>query len=406
MMTKESFANYQFVVTLIMLGSITALPGMQNVVIQSVARGFPGTYLAASRLSWRCSFLGLLCLAALSGLFATVENWELSAALCIAALLFPASNGIINWQSFQAGREKFRLTAKQQGTTLIIANGLIITLSVSGFSQPWCLIAVYFGTMAIQNILMTASLRASIDANSVPEPNAIPYGLRTSLYSVANTIGNYLDRVLLFFLIAPEALAIYAIADRFPELIKKNVQSLTHAIIPGLSRKQQYTPALNSKFNRAGLTIAGCILIFAFAVVPWLLPLAYTNEFTEAVVYCQILLLSICVGIFSTLKFSYIQAKMDERGFRNITLVMSGSRIAFSLIMVPFWGAMGAALSTVAYRLVTLGLVEYHLRRFHSGLDDHFSPTQAPKPPVELATQLPPKTSTLAQPPFPESHKA
>ncbi len=390
-MSKEQFGDYQFVLTCIMVCSIFALPGLQNVVIQSVARGFPGTYLAASRLSWRFSFLGLLVLAALGLSFFSLGNGTLGFAFLAAGALFPQSNGIINWQAFLSGSENFRRTAAIQGLSLVSANCAVILFAWYGHTDLWLLITVYFGILAIQNIAMTVLLRRSIDARNQSEPNAISYGIRVSFYSIANIIGNYLDRVLLFFWIAPDALAIYAIADRFPELIKKNVQSLTHAIIPGLSRKQQYTPALNSKFNRAGLTIAGCISIFAFAIVPWLLPLAYTNEFSEAVIYCQILLLSICVGIFSTLKFSYIQAKMDERGFREITLAMSGSRIVFSLIMVPLWGAMGAALSTVAYRLVTLGLVEYHLRRFHSVSDDHFSTSQAPKPPVELATQLPPK---------------
>lgn len=376
--SKEQLGDYQFVLTCIMVCSIFALPGLQNVVIQSVARGFPGTYLAASLLSWRCSFLGLFCLSAIGVAYCFFGRAEFGLAFLVAAALFPLSNGIINWQSYQSGKEDFRRTTVAQGISLVGANCAVILLALTGHTNTWVLVTAYFSVIAVQNLVMTVALRKSIESQCQPEANAISYGIRISLYSVANTIGNYLDRVLLFFFIAPEALAVYAIADRFPELIKKNVQSLTHAIIPGLSRKQQYTAELNRKFNRAGFIMAGAIIFFGAAVVPWLLPLAYTAEFNESVLYCQILLLSISCGIFSTLKFSYIQAKMDERGFRNITLVMSGSRILFSLMLVPIWGVMGAALSTVAYRLVTFGLVEYHLRRFHrTGHDDESIPNQS-----------------------------
>jgi O-antigen/teichoic acid export membrane protein len=367
-MSKESFANYQLVITLVMISAIFALPGMQNVILQSVARNYPGTYLAASRLSFLWSFVGLALLAAIGAFYVAIDSFELGFAFLVAAVLFPLSNGIVNWQSYRSGKEQFRSNTIHQGLGLVVGNSLIIAFGLLGFTAPWLLVLAFFGTLAVQNSLMTWRLRREIPVDCRPEPNAIDYGMKTSLYSVANTVANYLDRVLLFFLISPETLAIYAVADRFPELIKKNLQALTHAIIPGLSRKEHYTRQLNAKFNRAGGIMCIVILLIAFGVVPWAIPLAYTDAFKESTLYCQILLVSICCGSFATIKFSYIQAKLDQRGFRDITLVMSGSRIVFSLILVPIWGAFGAAIATVAYRLVTLGLVEYHLHRFHSSI--------------------------------------
>lgn len=365
-LTKKTFGDYQFVLTAVALSSIFCFSGLQNVTLQSVARGFSGTYRAATKWSWFGSFGGTVCLIICGLVFWYIGEHELTLAFLCAAIVFPVSSGLVTWMPFLAGKENFRLQAVAMGSTLAAGNGIIIILGLAKVAPLWLLVVVSLGSVGLLNIWMTRRSFLVTCSSGEIEPNSIAYGLRTSMYSVANVVGNYLDRVLLYLLISPESLAIFAISERIPELLKKNIQSFTEAIIPTMSRKESYTASMDAKINKSGVMASAVILILAFAVIPWLLPLLYTEGFQESVVFCQMLLVSMCIGMFATLKFSYIKAKMDERSFRDITLGISGARILFSVLLVPSLGLLGAALSSIAYRCVTFSLVSYYIKRYHS----------------------------------------
>lgn len=364
-LSKEEFGSYQLVVSIIGVCGIFTLPGMQSVIIQSVARGFPGTYRSANFWSWRISGIGGLILVICAAIEWSRGQPEIAVALTAAGLLFPHSNGIANWQAYQNGKEEFKATAIYQGSSLVAGNGLIIAACAIGLHDLWIPIVVFYGVIALQNLRLTHTLLKAVPLDAQAEPGAMKYGFRTSLYNIVNVIANYLDRLLLFWLVSPEALAVFAVSDRAPELVKRNVQSILKVLVPELSRKSHYTQSLNRKLNLVGLTIGGCVLLGMFFVIPWLIPLLFTEKFADSVIYCQLLLISTCVGLFATMKFAYIQAKMDTDSARGVILTMSFCRIGFSIILVPVFGILGAAFATIAYRIVTFTVVSHYLRKYH-----------------------------------------
>ena len=66
-LSKEVFGEYTFVMAVLSIAGIFALPGMRVAVIQAVARGYEGTYFRALREIFKWSWLGslfLLCFSA------------------------------------------------------------------------------------------------------------------------------------------------------------------------------------------------------------------------------------------------------------------------------------------------------------------------------------------------------
>ena len=51
-LTPEQYGEYNFILTLIGFSTITALPGLQESVTQSTARGFMGTYRKAQPIAF------------------------------------------------------------------------------------------------------------------------------------------------------------------------------------------------------------------------------------------------------------------------------------------------------------------------------------------------------------------
>jgi len=54
---------------------------------------------------------------------------------------------------------------------------------------------------------------------------------------------------------------------------------------------------------------------------------------------------------------------LDHISIRNITLISSSCRLVLSVVLVPFYGIAGAVGSTIVYRLIAFGYVNYLVRR-------------------------------------------
>lgn len=360
--SKEEFGRYQFVITIVAMCGAFVLPGMQRVIVQSVARGHEGTFLVATRAAFRFSFLGALVLAGLSGYFYWRGELYQSAALGIAALLFPYSQGLNQWQQLELGRRQYRSNSIRVSLGAVASSSAVMLVAILGVTSAPVLVGATFVVLAIQNLIQQHLARRSVAKDAPVEEGAIAYGYRTSVWDAFNVIANYVDRILIFALGSPVALASYAVADRIPEVIKTNLQQLTLVLAPRFAARERYTRELDRKLMLFAAAGAAGVLLFAFLIIPWLLPLLYTGAYAESVIFCQIILFSIAISFFSIVKKSFVDAKLDANSFRTITLWMSVVRILSSAILVYTLGALGAAISTVVYRISGLMLTEYVIR--------------------------------------------
>lgn len=364
-LTKEQFGNYQGVLAVVGLCSAFTLTGLGSVIVQSVARGHEGTYRAAVRMSFLGAIFGGLVI-----LGCGIGSWmqgdrDSGYAYLIAGILFPFSQGLLNWQSYQAGKEQFRVTALHQGLSMLIAYGVIIASVFILKPNIIAPVAIYFGVYAVQNVRMVQRIQGQIPADAETEPGSMRYGLRISFYELFNTVGNYLDRLLLLYCLSPEALAVYAASSRIPELLKVNIQAARQVLIPELARQAHYTRSLDKKLNLVGLvTLLGLGLI-GIGIVPWFLPLVFSDKYADAVIYCQLLLLSVGIGTFATTKYTYILSQLDERTIRGVNISANVVRIASAAVLVPWLGIIGAVISTILYRIANASVIHYYIRKYH-----------------------------------------
>jgi O-antigen/teichoic acid export membrane protein len=154
------------------------------------------------------------------------------------------------------------------------------------------------------------------------------------------------------------------VADRIPEALKVNIQQLMSVLIPRFARQDTYAVELDRRLNLTAAVAACALLLFAFTIVPWLIPFLYTNAYCDAVLYCQLILISIAISAFAIVKNAYLSAKLDLPAMRSISLWTSSVRIVSSAILVWRFGALGAAVSTIVYRIATVGVVHYYIRRY------------------------------------------
>lgn len=363
--SKDAFGYYSLVVTLMGILSFTALPAMQRAVIQSVARGHEGTFKRGSAIAFACSFVGGLILLIIAGVMFFRGETQAAYALAAAALIFPFSQGLNNWQSLQMGRGQFKKNSIRLALGYMGSSASVLLAALSGVKMLAVLIAANFGILAIQNILQHRISRASIRPDATTEPGSLSYGLKASGWDMLNLAGNYCDRLFVFTFLTPTALAVYAAADRIPEIIKDNTQQLLMAAMPRFARQQTYTRKLDWTLNAMGLAMAAVIIATGLWIIPIALPLLYTKDYSDAVLPCQIITFSVAIGCFASLKNAFIQSKLDIRAAREVTLWVNVVRLISSALLTWKFGMLGAAASTVLYRISTFTTVELYIRRHY-----------------------------------------
>lgn len=376
-MPKDAFGDYQLVLTLVGAWAVFNLPGVQRAIVQSVARGYPGTFRAASRLVLWASAVGSILLLALSAWFYWRGKAGVALALAAASVLFIPGASLVQWQSLELGRRAFRSVSMKQGLGVIGSNAAIVLVALFGFTAPWQLILAGYGVLAVQNLWQSRLADRSLAHDAPVEDGSLKYGLDTSMWDGLNLVANYTDRLFLYGFISPVALAAYAVADRIPENLKQNVQNLALALIPKFAKRGAYTREMDRKLNLFGAVTCIGMLLVAFLIIPWLLPLLYTSQYRSSVLYCQLITISVAITCFSIAKNAYIQSQLDAKGFRDIMLWGSLIRIVSSFFLVRAFGPVGAASSAIIYRLANVGLTEWRIHRGYRGKGDGAAPPGA-----------------------------
>ncbi|WP_239520686.1 lipopolysaccharide biosynthesis protein [Pseudooceanicola aestuarii] len=360
---RSQYGHYQFVFTILGLAGITALSGMKAAVTQSVARGHPATYRQAARLSFMASTLGGAAVAGY-GLFVWHHgNAELALALVLAGMLFPTARGFLTWQAFLLGQREFARSARVQGSAALLSALLLVSAVGIWPGQLVPAALVFLSVQSVQNILMHRRILRLLPSETHAEQGALRYGVRSTLYDVANVVGNGADRILLFATLSPESLAGYAVATRLPELAKDLIQGLRNVLVPDLAKRARPSPTLHRQLNRLVLGLAGGMVAVAVAVVPWLLPLVFTAGYADMVLASQLLILSVAAGAYATVKSAIIFSRLDEHGVRAVQLWPNLARILAAIALIPPFGIMGAVAATLLYRVMLSVAVHLHMRR-------------------------------------------
>ena len=357
-LTPEQYGEYNFILSLLSFCSITALPGLQESVTQSSARGLTGTYRKAQPLAMFASIAGSLVLAIFSFWHSLYGSPQLGLGFLIVALLFPFCYGLEQWKGLRKGMEDFKTIVKMGGLFSTIQGTLIIS-SVLLIPQSY-LLPIFFLVLTpiLKNLYMTYKAYKLVPPNLPVEKNSLTHGFKVTGYSSFNIIANNIDSILLFSLLSPEALAIYAVANKLPELIKKLVQDIGSVLTPRFARHDKYT-AQTDRYIKVFSLISGLIIVaFAFTVMPFCITFIFSDLYTESIIFAQVIMCSLAIGNVSILQSRYISSKLDTKSYRDITIIMSMTRILASVILVPLYGIWGAIISIFIYRLTMTATVQ------------------------------------------------
>jgi O-antigen/teichoic acid export membrane protein len=145
----------------------------------------------------------------------------------------------------------------------------------------------------------------------------------------------------------------FAMTERVIDLLPGAILS---ALLPGLAYAQAATDPerFRAVFRQAlrylgGITLPICLL--GIPLAPFLIGLLYGPRFEPAAVVLQILLVSVVFGVVGQAARSALLAMESQAFLVKTGAIAAATSIALDLILIPRWGAVGAAIANTTVQV-------------------------------------------------------
>ena len=361
-LSVEDAATYNFFISIAAAFAVFSLPEMKNASIQSVARGFDGTYRVATTISGAVSLLASLILIGVASYYRYWINDELMATgFLILALFFPASSGLSHWRGYFQGRGNFsKFALVDMGLAVARLIMVFLALFTDNYNVLNALI-IFFSVPAVVNSILTIFLFSVTLKTSEVEPSSLKYGLHSSFLAGLAQLANQVEKVALFT-VSPPAMALFVAGERWASLLQALAQDLAAVMGPHFARRKNFDRELDKKLKFLSWGLGAISLFIAFFTFPLIIPAAFGGKYHESVWVAQLLTIAAALTYHSSFRFRYIKSKIDIRNYRNVTLVGPTFRLVAGIPLVVVWGIWGAVASVFLTNLIINLTVSWSIR--------------------------------------------
>jgi O-antigen/teichoic acid export membrane protein len=289
-MAPHEYGIYQYVLAVVALASITALPGIGSMLSSYVARGQHGVPSELNAFSFKTGMVGVAILGGAAAYERVVsDNQDAAVLMAFAAAVFLPHAIYARYESVFAGLQRFRelLLLRTVAMGVQLASGLIVLVVLRrgyvafGITQLTVEVVTswYFFRLACRHLL-----------NTQTDPGAVRHGVILSAVDAGGTLLNPAVQLYVNMALGPSALALFTIAKRITEQVGGLVKPLVKPISIKLTRQgsDEHSSAMVRLVPAAvvlGAALYGCLLLGLTYVGPLIiaepyhLSLQYTKLF-------------------------------------------------------------------------------------------------------------------------------
>lgn len=347
---KETYGQFSFLMSLMGIASVLALPGMSQAVTQATSEGKDGVFKKACRAVALWSMAGVVFLVIIASYFYLNGARNLSLSILVSALLFPVISGASLYNSFLAGKKLFKQVAIFGSLAQIVS---ILATAIALVYWP-SLIAVSFfsaASTAVINIILTVFAFKHV-ANNQSDESTIKMGVHLSFSQFFTISADFLDRLFIPLFLGFTNNAVYAFAILVPMQMHAFLKIFTTLGQPKVARiddRQIGRDLLNKSLQLEFLIL---ILVVAYIVAaPYIFSILYPAYSESAVGLSQVFSLSLLYFPSNLFGLGLVK-KRDSASIYKLNISYFVLTILSLFAFVPTFGLWGAVLSKVAVRLV------------------------------------------------------
>jgi len=357
-LSKDLYGNYRYILSILGISGILALPGIATAITRGVARGYDGTFRRGGRIIFLSSFGITLSGLGAATFFFSNGNLLLALGFMIAAIGMPFVEGLGNWRAYLDGKKEFKyktlLNLYQQLFSVVVTVVAIVAIvffQIETMGSIALLFIAYSLGRGLSNIIISRQTLKDVSQSAPVEPGSLRYGLHLSALNIPSTIANYLDSVLLYTLLGPATLAVYSFAIAIPEQIKAFLSIPGDLVFPRLSEKKMTIDFKKNLVKVAVKFIAPSTLIIATYIL--LAPYIYSiffPHYLEAVTFSRVFALVLIFFPF-TIFNTALKAEGDIKKIYIYNLAAPIAQIILIVALIPPLGLWGAIIARIGGKL-------------------------------------------------------
>ncbi|MGB9743302.1 MAG: oligosaccharide flippase family protein [Minisyncoccales bacterium] len=356
---KEVFGAYQYILSLTAIIGIFSMSGINTALIRTVAKGNERMFWPCFVVRLKWAFLGSLTALLIAGWYGWQQNWQLALCFLIVAIFLPFINSLTIFLVFWQGKKRFDLQNKYFIFYNLLGAGLLI-LTILLTKNLVLIVFTYFFAFTLAGAIFFFLTKKEATAGEI-EKETIPYGQHLTAMSVIGSLAAYLDKVILWQLVGPIAVAIYTFAER-PILKLQELLPISSLALPKLSERnvREIKKRLLEKFFKLFLLAAGLILIY-ISLCPYLFKLLFP-AYLNSVFYSQTLALILIFSPFYLLSAA-LTAEMRKKELYILNFVTPTLKILLLLTLIPLLGIWGIIYANLTANLFNSILIFYFFKK-------------------------------------------
>jgi len=350
------FGEYSFIMSILGIAGIFALPGMKNAVIQATAKGYDGTYFKAIKQIFNWSWLGSLFLLIFSTYEYCIGSFDMALIFLIVASILPIYSISGFYSALLNGKKKFNIFVKLSSLFNIISTIFIVLAVFLTQKAFWVVIVTLSIQILVQGFYSLIYMKKFIKNKKV-DIEGIKFGKLTSLSMGFSNIAFRLDNIVVALLLGYEELAIFIIVTAIPNQLKALMNTFTPMMLPKLAAHKKFnSKQVNVLFRKLLFYTSFAIILYIF-IAPTIFNVFYPKY--SAYIFLSILF-NISLLTFANTIFNVNLIRLKKHKIINrINIISSTYLIIGSCVFIYFFGIVGAVINRIIYRGVITGLNIY-----------------------------------------------
>lgn len=350
---QETYGQFNYIFSILGVLAISSLPEMKTAIVQAVSNEHDLALIEGTKTRLKWSILGAVAVLSIGTYYYLQGSILLAKCFIISSLLFPIYYASDSFYSLLHGKKYFYTLTKYQSISQIFLT--LITIAVVYFARDllWIIIANLVTTILVNSYFFISTIKKG-NLNKREDKGAIAFGKRLTIIDIIKFIRAQYDRIIIGIYLGFSDLAIYSIALFVSDTPKLLLSVIVSLAFPKLSVMDERAAFYETRRRMPQLILCSIIICgIGIVLLPYIIPLVYSQKYLKSVLYSQILMASVIITIPAVILIKAVfPAQKKVKELFKISTSVSILEIILLTLLVPRFRLLGVVIIRVVARTI------------------------------------------------------